>query len=268
MREDLTRDLLPGPGEGIDPVEMAKRDQRKTLPKRFYKEAAWETHGEGFALVLDGRPALTPARNRLAMPSLGLVQAVAAEWNAQADTIDPATMPLSKIINSALDGVAREPGPVRDEIIKYAGTDLLVYRAGDPRQLVEDQARLWDPVLNWAHQVHGISFVLAEGIMHVEQAPEALAAFGRALEGAIGQSQAALLHLTGLHVVTTLTGSALLALALGTGRMDATSVWRAAQVDEDFQMRAWGVDMQAAERQRRRQVELEAAALVLSHCPA
>jgi chaperone required for assembly of F1-ATPase len=139
MREDLTRDLLPGPGEGIDPVEMARRDQRKTLPKRFYKEAGSEPVEHGFGLLLDGRPALTPARNRLVVPTQSLMQALVGEWNGQTETIDPATMPLTRILNSALDGVARELGPVRDEILKYAGTDLLVYRAGEPQHLVEEQ---------------------------------------------------------------------------------------------------------------------------------
>ena len=267
MREDLTRDLLPGPGEGIDPVEMARRDQRKTLPKRFYKEAGFEPVEQGFGLVLDGRPALTPARNRLVVPTQSLMQALVAEWNDQAETIDPATMPLTRILNSALDGVAHELGPVRDEILKYAGTDLLVYRAGDPQQLVEDQAKAWDPILAWAQSEHAIHLTLAEGVMHVQQAPAALAAFERALDGAIGQSPTALLRLSGLHVVTTLTGSALLALALGTGHLEPAAVWQAAQVDEDFQMRAWGVDMQAMQRLKRRQIELEAAALILAHCP-
>ena len=267
MREDLSRDLMPGPGEGIDPVEMAKRDQRKTLPKRFYKEASGQASPQGFALVLDGRPALTPARNRLVVPTAGLMTHLAAEWNAQHETLDPATMPITRILNSALDGVAREPGPVRDEIIKYAGTDLLVYRAGDPRQLVEDQAKAWDPVLEWAQKVHSINFALAEGVMHVAQAPAALAAFGLALDGVVGQSEGAFLRLAALHVVTTLTGSALLALALGAGHIDAHCVWQAAQVDEDFQMRAWGLDMQAVQRQKGRQIELEAAALILSQCP-
>ncbi len=245
------------PGVPLDPVELARRDLAKALPKRFYKEAAVAERDGTYVLVLDGRPALTPGRAALALPTRAAAEALAAEWAAQGETIDPATMPLTRIVNAALDGVAVRTEAVRADIVKYAGTDLLCYRAAEPDALVAAQRAAWDPVLAWARADHGIDLQLAEGVVFVAQPDAARAAVAQVV-GAVP----APLQLACLHVMTDLTGSALLALALALahGRLGVAEAWAAAHVDEDFQMRIWGIDMQAMERRAARERDFKAAA--------
>jgi chaperone required for assembly of F1-ATPase len=260
---DLSEALLPSAGEKIDPHELARRDLKKALPRRFYKEASVAQEDGRFALTLDGRRARTPARNMLAVTSRALADKIALEWAAQTDVIDPATMPLTRIVNSALDGVAKEMEAVAAEVVKYAGSDLLCYRASDPQSLVAEQAAAWDPVLAWMRERHGAFFILAEGVMFVEQTPAALGAVSKAVALSVGEGEAAPLRLAGLHVITTLTGSALLALAVAQGFLTVEEAWKAAHVDEDFQIRNWGEDFEAAARRERRWAEMQAAAEML-----
>jgi chaperone required for assembly of F1-ATPase len=259
MREDLIKDLLPRHGEDIDPVAMARRDLTKSLPKRFYSEAGVVEVEGGFAPALDGKTTRTPARNALTLPTRALAEAVAAEWAAQVGVINPGTMPLTRLANSAIDGVSREADAVRAEIAKYAGSDLLCYRAGEPKSLVSAQAAEWDPVLDWARDALGARFVLSEGVMFVDQPNASIDAIRRAVAD-VNCHHA----LAALSSITTLTGSILLALAVLRGRLTADEAWRAAHVDEDFQMRAWGEDADAMARRARRWREMDAAATVLA----
>jgi len=249
----------PGPSArpAASPTELARRELRKSLPKRFYRKAEATQADGAFFVALDGKPALTPGRRRLAVQSLDLAQALAAEWQAQAQEVDPSQMPLTRLANSAIDGVALDPGAVRADIVKYARSDLLCYRAGEPATLVAAEQEAWIPVLDWAREALGARLFVSQGIAYVRQPPEALAA----LERAAAQIEAPF-ALTGAHAMTTLTGSALLALAVVRGRLSASEAWRAAHVDEDFQMLAWGVDAQAMARRDLRWREMEAAALL------
>ena len=255
MREDLANQLLPQHGEPIDPVAMARRDLQKVLPRRFYKEASAQAGEGGFTLVLDGKNAHTPGRLPIRAPAPELAQALAREWNAQGEFIDPASMPLTRIVNSALDGVVREMDEVRAEIMKYAGSDLLCYRAGEPASLVEAQAQAWDPILAWARDDLGARFICAQGVIFAAQPQPAIAAVARQ----VGQVTSPL-ALAALSVMTTITGSALLALAVALGRLTAAEAWSAAHVDEDFQIRNWGEDEEAAVRRAKRWIDMEAAA--------
>ena len=163
-------------------------------------------------MLLDGRAVRTPARKPLAAPVLPLAQAIAAEWSAQEKVVDPAAMPLTRLANSIIDGVAPAPAPVADEIEKYLGTDMLFYRASEPDGLVALQRQHWDPVVAWARDALGARFVLAEGVMHVAQPREAIAAVRAKISGT--NDAAGHWRLGALNVATTITGSALLALAL------------------------------------------------------
>lgn len=262
MTRNLLTDILPAAGETIDPFELARRDQTAHLPKKFYTHAAAEPGEAGFTLVLDGRPARTPARNLLSVPARALCESLAAEWNDVTDVIDPARMPISRIVNSALDGVAQQEDAVAEDVVKYAGTDLLCYRAGEPQSLVEEQSAAWDPVIVWARDELGARLVLAEGVMHVAQPEDAIAAVRTAVTDMCGAGAVRPLRLTALHVMTTLTGSALLALATAHGRLAPEVAWKAAHVDEDHQIRRWGEDEEAMARRARRWREMEAAARV------
>ena len=258
LSKALLDDLLPTHGEAIDPHEMARRDQRKTLPKRFYTQAHVDLRDGAHALLLDGKPAKTPGRKPLALPTESAARLVADEWQAQAGQIDPATMPVTRIVNSALDGVAHEIDAVRDEIVKYAGSDLVCYRAAEPEGLAQSQTLLWDPVLAFARDELGARLVLAQGILFVDQPDHAIAAVRRAVEEVDGA-----IALACLHVMTTLTGSALIALAVARGQMSVEAAWAATHADEDFQMRIWGADSDAIARRQRRWTEMKSAADLL-----
>jgi chaperone required for assembly of F1-ATPase len=243
-----------------NPIEAARRSVRPALRRRFYAEASVIKEADGFGVRLDGKPVLTPARRLLAAPTRALAEAIAAEWQAQRDVIDPSTMPLTRLANVIIDGVADRPQPVAAEIAKYVGSDLLFYRAASPEGLVERQRHHWDPVLAWAAQALGARFALAEGVVHTAQPQEALAAVRAAIPDDPWP-------LGALHAATTLLGSALLALALAHGKLSVEEAWQAAHVDEDWNMEQWGRDALALERRAFRFAELKAAATVLNAHP-
>lgn len=240
----------------LDPMEAARRNVRPTLRKRFYQTAAVTPDGHQFAVTLDGKPVRTPARRPLAAPTRELAQAIADEWQAQTDAINPAHMPLTRLANSIIDGVADQPAEVRDEIVKYLGSDLLFYRADGPEGLIERQVAAWDPIVRWAADKLGARFIMVEGVVFAAQPEEAIAAAARAIPAETWKLGAA-------HSVMTLTGSALLALALAEDAIHADEAWKAAHVDEDWQMQQWGCDALAMERRAHREAEMKAAATVM-----
>ncbi len=243
-----------------DPIEATRRTMRTALPRRFYGQATTAAVADGYAVRLDDKPVRTPARRVLAAPTLALAEAIAAEWQAQQDVIDPAKMPLTRLANAIIDGVADAPLPVAEEIAKYLASDLVFYRAGSPPGLVKSQAHHWDPILDWARQALGADFKLGEGVVHVAQ-PEAALAAARA---AIPLEP---WRLGAVHALTTLTGSALIALAMARGALSADAAWQAAHVDEDWNMAQWGRDEMAMARRDFRFAEFQAAATVLASCP-
>ncbi len=252
MRE-LLEDLFGN--EPIDPVEAARRNMRPNLRKRFYQAV---TVGEGMAypILLDGRAVKTPAGGALAAPSRPLAQAIAAEWDAQGERIDPAAMPLTRLANTIIDGVAPNPEPLRQEIVNYLGSDLVCYRAATPEGLVARQAQHWDPVLAWAREAHGARFVLGEGVIFVAQPENAVAAARSAIPSDPWR-------LGAISAITTLTGSALIALAVAAEQLGVDEAWAAAHVDEDWNMDFWGRDELAMQRRTARFAEMQAAGTVL-----
>lgn len=253
---DIFDDLFDN--QPADPMEAARRAMRPPLRKRFYKSAAAGEGSEqdGFPVALDDKPVRTPLRRPLAAPRQALAEAIAAEWNAQEAVIDPGRMPLTRLANAVIDAVSDAPGPVAAEVENYLGSDLVCYRADMPAGLIEMQGKAWDPVLAWAHDALGARFMQVEGVVHAAQPAEAIAA----ARGAIPTDP---WRLGAVSSITTLTGSALLALALAHGRLDAETAWDAAHVDEDWQMAQWGRDDVAIQRRAYRRTELEAAVTVL-----
>ncbi len=241
-----------------DPIRASQQAMRTPLPKRFYKEAGVIERDGGFHIALDGRTAKTPGRNSLALPTRPAAEAVAAEWAAQGERIDPAAMPVTRLANSAIDGVAIDAAPVREEILKHAACDLLCYRAGEPERLVARQADLWDPVLAWADAALGARFFLAQGVSFVSQPPSSLAAIARAVDAAPVP-----FGLAALNLMTVLSGSALLALAVAHRHLTPEAAWAAAHVDEDVQIETWGADAEAVVRRARRFADFAAAAELL-----
>ncbi|MGB3273968.1 MAG: ATP12 family protein [Xanthobacteraceae bacterium] len=253
MRELFEEGLDPLPP---DPQDAARQAARGPQRKRFYTTAEVAASGDGFALTLDGRPVKTPGRRAVAAPVRAIAETMAAEWNAQSALLDPLSMPMTRLANSVIDGVADRCEAVADDIAGYFGSDLVFYRAGHPEGLVARQAQHWDPVLDWARETLGAHFILAEGVMHVRQPDAALVAVRAALPQAPWP-------LGALHVVTTTTGSALLALALAHGARDAEAVWAAAHVDEDWNFATWGEDAEALARRAAARRDFDAAAQAL-----
>jgi chaperone required for assembly of F1-ATPase len=241
--------------EPPDPIEAARRNMRPNLRKRFYR-AATAGAGAPYPLLLDGRAVKTPAGNTLAALAPSLAQAIAAEWDAQGERIDPAAMPLTRLANTIIDGVAPNPGPVAEEIAKYLGSDLLCYRASTPEGLVARQSQHWDPVLAWAREAHGARFVLSEGVMFVAQPEAAIAAACTAIPTDPWR-------LGAVSLITTLTGSALIALAVAANELSVDEAWAAAHVDEDWNMDFWGRDELAMQRRATRFADMQAAGTVL-----
>jgi chaperone required for assembly of F1-ATPase len=234
----------------------ARRAMRPARRRRFFTVSATVPVAGGHAVQLDGKPVRTPAGRLLAAPTPALAEALAAEWDAQRDVIDPARMPLTQLVNSIIDGVCERPDAVAAEIENYLATDLVCYRADAPPGLVARQAQHWDPLLVWARDALGAPLRAGAGVVHIAQDEDALA---RA-RAAIPRDP---WRLGALSAATTLAGSALIALALARGRLSVAEAWAAAHVDEDWNMEQWGRDEIALERRAFRFAEFEAAAKVL-----
>ena len=239
-----------------NPIAAAQRAMRPPLKRRFYQRVDLAPADEGFSVELDGKPVRTPARRLLAAPTRPLAEALAAEWDAQRDEIDPAGMPLTRLANTIIDGVAAAEPAIIAEIEKYLGSDLVCYRATTPDALAARQAQHWDPVLAFARERLGASFVVTQGVQFVAQPAQSIAAARRAVP-------AEPWRLGAVHALTTLTGSALIALALASRALTPAAAWAAAHVDEDWNVERWGEDELARERRAARLAEMQAAARVL-----
>jgi chaperone required for assembly of F1-ATPase len=240
----------------LDPQEAARRSTRTPQRKRFYAKTGVAEADSGFTITLDNRPIRTPSGRIITAPVREIADAISAEWEAQKEALDPLTMPLTRFANSVVEAVVDRADLVADDVAKYLQSDLLFYRAGHPEGLVAREAQHWDAVLFWAADVLGAHFILAEGIMHVRQPDSAIEAARAALPSDPWSIAA-------MHVVTTLTGSALLALALKHGVLEPDQVWTAAHVDEDWNAEQWGADEEVAARRAARRVEFEAATRIL-----
>ncbi|MCM2293695.1 ATPase [Allorhizobium sp. BGMRC 0089] len=258
---DIFDGLTPEPSDP-DPVRRAQIQMKRPLPKRFYKEVTVEAANDGFAVLLDGRSIKTPVKRQLILPSEAVAELVAEEWRAQAEEINPAAMPVSRLVNTALDAVANSLDEVIDDLVRFSGSDLLCYRAEEPQALVERQSEAWNPVLAWLVETHGVRLITVSGIMHQQQPDQSAAAFRRAIERYCSP-----LPLSALHVMTTLTGSVALALALADGFLNLDETWRLAHLDEDWTNEHWGTDAEAQARRDARFDEMQAAYSLLSASP-
>jgi chaperone required for assembly of F1-ATPase len=248
---DIFEDIYAN--QPLDPVEAARRSVRLQARKRFYRAASV---GDDGAVLLDGRSVRTPARRALRVPNQTLGQALAQEWEAQRDVIDPAAMPLTRLANAIIDGVADAPDKVAAEVEKYLGTDLVFYRAEAPEGLIARQAQLWDPLVAFARDELGARFILAQGVVHQAQPREAVVVAAKAIPSDAWR-------LGAVSSITTLTGSALIALALAAECLSAEEAWAAAHVDEDWNLAAWGRDEEILARRAARRAEFDAAIKVL-----
>lgn len=212
--------------------------------KRFYKSAGVTETPEGFGVALDGKPVRTPAKRPLAVPTRALAEAIAEEWLAQGETVDPKRLPLTRLASIALDLVAPRREAVVSEVVKYAGTDLVCYRAEAPPELAARQHAAWQPLIDWATLRFDASLTVTASILPVSQSPATLKAFEAA-------ATAYDIHrLAALHLATAACGSVVVALALVEGRLDAEAAFAASELDESYEIERWGEDAEQAKRRK------------------
>ena len=225
--------------------------------KRFWKDVAVEPGQEGWAVKLDGRPVKTPARAALAVPSEVLAEAIAEEWRAVGETIDPRAMPLTGLANAAIDRVAPDPSAFASKLAEYAEGDLACYRAEGPSALVARQESSWDPLLAWARRRYDLDFATTSGLMHVAQPPATVERLSHAV--------AALdpFRLAGLSPLVTIGGSLVAVLAVLENAITPEEAWEAVSVDDRWQFEQWGADAEAQTAMENRRRDFLAAARFL-----
>ena len=226
--------------------------------KRLYKKAEPVPREGTYAVALDGRPVKTPGKRDLTVPTRALAGAIAKEWNAQEGEVRPATMPMTRLATTTLDRVATQREAVVQQTANYAGTDLLCYRAVHPRALAARQQSMWQPLIDWAVLRYDAPLSVTNGVIPKSQATTSLRAFAAAV------TELDDFALTALHLATTACGSLVLGLALLEGRIDAAEAFAASQLDESFQVEAWGEDPEQLERRRALAADVEAAARFIS----
>ncbi len=216
--------------------------------KRFWTDVAIDADR---VVTLDGKPVRTPGKRVLVLPTDALAEAVADEWRAVGETIDPRTMPLTGLANAAIDPIAADQAGFAAGLARYAESDLLCYRADGPPLLVERQAAAWDPLLDWAAHRYDVRFEITSGVMHVAQPPQTIARLGAAM------AAFDTFALAGLSPLVTLTGSLVIALALIERHIDADAAWAAAGIDEGWSVEMWGEDWQAAQSREAKRREFD-----------
>jgi chaperone required for assembly of F1-ATPase len=222
--------------------------------KRFYQKAQPATRAGGYAVTLDGKPIKTPGKRDLFVPSEALAAAIAEEWNAQETEVRASTMPLTRLATTAVDRVATQRDAIIRQTANYAATDLVCYRAGHPPALAARQHAVWQPLIDWAVLRYDAPLVVTSGVIPKSQSVESLRAFAAAV------AEQDDFVLTALHVATAACGSLVIGLALIEGHLDAEEAFAASQVDESFQIEAWGEDTEQAKRRRTLAADIQAAA--------
>lgn len=226
--------------------------------KRFFDKAATQPLEGGIGITLDGRAVRTPAKAPLILPSRALAEAIAAEWNAQGDKIDPRSMPLTGLANAAIDRILPDPASFAANIAIFAESDLTAYRAEQPASLIARQAGLWDPVIEWAKGRYDIAFAVTSGIIHQPQPNTTLERL-RAATAAHTPFE-----LAGLHQLVTISGSLLIGLAMLEQAIDSATGWEAGHIDELWQIEQWGEDDLAAKARAARRADFDSAAEFLT----
>jgi len=225
--------------------------------KRFYKNVTVDETPDGFRFLLDGKPVQTPARRPMLLPTRALAEAIAEEWRAQGDELIPEAMPLTRLVNTILDGVRAAREDVVAAILRFGENDLLSYRAEAPPELVARQ-RQWNDYLDWAAERHGARLTVTAGIGHVEHSPEALAMLRQAV------SRRGDFDLAALHVLASITGSLVLGLAVLDERLEPQEAFALSRLDETYQAEKWGLDREAEQRAERLAAEMAHAARLVS----
>lgn len=252
---DILEDAEGAAARGdVGPGKANRERDLQRFPKKFYEQASIEEAENGYSIALDGKPVKTPGKQILMLPGKLSAQMLADEWNEAEEVINPLKMPATRLANTAIDGITNEMQAVMEDITRYSSSDLLCYRAANPQGLVEKQQAHWDPILDWMQSEYGATFEIGEGIAFVTQPKETIAIFGSALK-----KYADPFKLASIHTFTSISGSALIALALAEEHLDQEAAWNATHVDEDWNISQWGEDFEAQERRNQRWIDFSKA---------
>lgn len=222
--------------------------------KRFWEKATVEVAGDGYQVLLDGRKLRTPVKSELIVPSREMAEAIAAEWQAQEEKIDPMTMPVTRSANAAIDKVGPMHAEVAALVSEYGGTDLLCYRAESPEGLVKRQSEAWDPLLEWAAETLKAPLKTGLGIVHVPQNPAVLQTLAKRV------SDMDNFQLAAFHDLVGMSGSLIIGFAAIHGFLPVPELWRRSRIDEDWQIEQWGEDDEAAATEAGKRAGFEHAA--------
>ena len=258
MRELLTELDSEIGNESSDPIQKVVRNLQPKRIKRFYKSVSISNESSGYWIRLDDKPIRSPRNEIIECTNKELATRLAEEWEKQDEFIDYITMPITRILNVAVDGVSDNITAVIDTVCSYASSDMICYRANGPKELVARQQQYWDPILHWLQQSFGLVFEVTTGILPVEQSAESIQKVKNLLQD-YGSIQ-----LAALHTVTTLGGSILLALALEKKAFEPEIIWQAINLDEDWNIEHWGQDAEALRTRKFKQQDFDAAVLILN----
>lgn len=228
--------------------------------RRFYKTATVAKRNDKFVIELDGKTVKTPEKAVCFIPTKEMADIVAKEWNAQEKEIDTFSMPITKMVNTAIDRVEKRRADLIDELVNYASSDQICYRADYPDELIEQQNNLWNPLLKRIKEIYSIDLKVTTGIIHIEQSKDQLDKIRSVIE------EIESFKLTAFHSMTTVTGSVTIAFNLFGRHITIDQAWEAGHLDENFQTSQWGIDAEAEERRDNLKCELKNADLFLSLC--
>jgi len=224
-----------------------------SLEKRFWEKASVVETENGFGITLDGRSVKTPSKTPLVVDFRAIADDIAAEWMAQGEQVDPATMPTTRMANSVIDKVTVNRDAIIDMLSDYAGSDLLCYRATTPQELIDEQARVWDPLLDWSANAMKAPFQATQGVMYVDQPAQSIEVYRAKLQSMNNY------QLAGAHDLITISGSMVVAMGLMTNHLDVDQAWSAVSVDEIWQEKQWGADEEAQQAQEVKRQDFEFA---------
>ncbi len=226
--------------------------------KRFYETVSIATEGERFSVQLDGRPAITTKRNQLSAPTKALADAIVEEWKVQAEKVVFESMPLTQLLSAAVDGYETSAHEWRSEVVKYLGSDLICYRAEGPDGLIARQAKAWDPYVDWLNEEFGVTLVITNGVVFADQPSDTIIRIDNILQREMPET------LLALKTAASISGSAVMALALWMRAFEPNEIFEASRIDERFQEEKWGVDEEAKAREEGLKAEFLAVARFLS----
>ena len=255
---DLLNELGSETGiESNDPMQKAARNLQPKRIKRFYNSVSITQETNGYCVRLDDIPIRSPRKKIIECTNLEIATGLQEEWTQQKEYMDPITMPKTRILNAAIDGVEENFDAVIDTIGSYASSDLICYRASDPEKLVLRQQQTWDPILDWLNQTYGIVFKVTTGVLPIEQLNDSIQKVKDLLRNYSS------VQLAAFYTITTLGGSVILALALEKKAFNPESIWQAINIDEDWNIEHWGQDTEAFRTRKTKQLDFNAATQIL-----